>query len=82
MDNHRAAKDEFGFDVALGHNIARHFAAELNYSNLSAQIHRSASDKIGATTLDGLYKVLPGAIFDYVIIGAYELTLSPSRRKK
>ena len=39
LDDKRAAKDDFGFDVALGVNLAPHFATEFNYSNGSYRIH-------------------------------------------
>ena len=74
LDHKRAAKDDFGFDVALGVNIAPHFAGEVNYSTGSFRIHSSASDKLQAYTLDGLFKILPGSIVDpYVLLGGGEM---------
>jgi OOP family OmpA-OmpF porin len=70
VDPDRGARNGFGFDVALGYNFAPHFAGEFNYSNFSLPIHHSASDKLAASTLDVLYKILPGGIVDpYAIIG-------------
>jgi len=74
LDDKRAAKNDFGLDVALGYNIAPHFAGEFNYSQGSFRIHDSASDKLTAYTLDGLFKILPGSFIDpYVIVGGGEL---------
>jgi OOP family OmpA-OmpF porin len=80
LDNKRAAKDGLGFDVALGYNIAPHFAAEFNGSNGSYQIHNMASQHLTAYSLDGLYKILPGSIVDpYAIVGAGEMDDSVGR---
>jgi OOP family OmpA-OmpF porin len=59
LDKNREAKDDFGLDLGLGYNIAPHFAAEFNYSTGSFRIHDSASQKLSAYTLDGLYKLDP-----------------------
>src|ERR1700690_331530 len=70
LDAHRTAKDDFGLDLALGKNIAPHFAVEFNYSDGSFRIHDMASQKLSAYTLDAMFKVLPGAIVDpYVLLG-------------
>ena len=74
LDDKRAAKDDFGFDVALGYNISPHFAGEFNYSTGSFRIHDTASDKLEAFTLDAMYKILPGSVVDpYVLVGGGEL---------
>ena len=76
VDDHRAAKNDFGFDVALGYNIAPHWAAEINYSNFSLPIPSAVGihDKLEAWTVDGVYKILPNSIIDpYAIIGGGDL---------
>jgi OmpA-OmpF porin, OOP family len=74
LDDKRAAKDDFGFDVALGKNFTSHLAGEFNYSTGSFRIHNQASDKLEAFTLDALIKFLPGSpVNPYLLVGGGEL---------
>ena len=74
LDHRRAARDDFGFDVAIGYDFAPHVAGEFNYSNSTHAIHHMESDKLAAYTVDALIKFLPGAVVDpYFIIGGGEL---------
>jgi OOP family OmpA-OmpF porin len=74
LNKNRAASDDFGFDVGIGHNFSPHFAGEFNYSHGSFTIHRGAGQRLDASSLDALFKILPGAIVDpFVIVGGGEM---------
>ena len=74
LDDHRAAKDDFGLDIAVGKNFAPHFAGEFNYSTGSYRIHGQESQKLNAYTVDGLIKFLPGSIVDpFFLVGGGEM---------
>ena len=74
LDDHRAAKDDFAGDLAVGYNFAPHFSGEVNYSEGSFRIHDQQSQKLYAYTLDGMFKLLPSSIIDpYVLLGGGEM---------
>ena len=74
LDDHRAAKDDFAGDLAVGYNFAPHFSGEFNYSEGSFRIHDQQSQKLYAYTLDGMFKLLPSSIIDpYALLGGGEL---------
>lgn len=71
LDKNRNANEGYGWDVGLGYNVTRNFAAEINYSQFSTP-HRAggAGLRLYEYSLDGLWKFLPGAIVDpYLLVG-------------
>lgn len=71
LDNDRLSKDHAGYDVAVGTNFARNWAAEVNGSIGSFKIPNSgASQQLDVYSLDFLYKFLPDSLFrPYLIAG-------------
>src|SRR5277367_3227487 len=63
LNHSRISNDEFGYQVGLGYNFLPNFAAEVAISNGSFPIrsgyYDGASEKLQATSLDVLYKILP-----------------------
>src|SRR5882757_3668103 len=52
LNKNRAANDDFGFDIGIGHNFSPNFAGEFNYSHGSFRIHHGASQRLDASSLD------------------------------
>src|ERR1700761_162569 len=72
LDNKRISKDAAGYQLGLGYNFAKDFAAELNISPNSFKIPGSgASEKLNAISLDVLYKFLPvtSIVRPYALLG-------------
>jgi OOP family OmpA-OmpF porin len=64
LDHRRPSKDEVGYQIGIGYDFARNFAAELAVSNGSFPIPGTGpgagfSEKLTATSLDVLYKLGP-----------------------
>jgi len=77
LDHKRVSKDKLGFQVGLGYDIAPHLAGELALSSGSFRVKGSgASEKLSATSLDVLFKVLPATSMfrPYVLVGAGGMT--------
>jgi OmpA-OmpF porin, OOP family len=79
LDDRRISKDDFGYQVGIGNNIAPNVALEFNYGNGSYKVKgfegsNGPSEKLRALSLDMLFKFLPGRMFDpYVLEGGGEL---------
>jgi len=79
LDDRRISKDDFGYQVGIGNNIAPNLALEFNYGNGSYKVKgfegdNGPSEKLRALSLDMLFKFLPGRIVDpYVLVGGGEL---------
>jgi OOP family OmpA-OmpF porin len=77
LDDKRVSKDDFGFQVGLGYDIAPQLAGEVALSSGAFHVKGSgASEKLSATSFDLLFKVLPAtAMFrPYVLVGAGGMT--------
>ena len=77
LDHRRVSKDNFGFQVGLGYDIAPQLAGEVALSSGSFRVKGSgASEKLSATSLDLLFKVLPATSMfrPYVLVGAGGMT--------
>ncbi len=75
LDSKRISKDELGYQVGLGYNLPKNFAAEINYTPASfpikSGIYQGASEKLPAASLDVLYKFLPTSIVrPYILAGS------------
>jgi OOP family OmpA-OmpF porin len=79
LDDRRISKDDFGYQVGIGNNIAPNLGLEFNYGNGSYKVkgfdgNNGPSEKLRALSLDMLFKFLPGRTFDpYFIAGGGEL---------
>jgi OOP family OmpA-OmpF porin len=79
LDDRRISKDDFGYQVGIGNNIAPSLGLEFNYGNGSYKVKgfdgdSGPSEKLRALSLDMLFKFLPGRIIDpYFIAGGGEL---------
>ena len=77
LDHRRVSKDNFGFQVGLGYDIAPQLAGEIALSSGSFHVKGSgASEKLSATSFDLLFKVLPAtSLFrPYVLVGGGGMT--------
>jgi outer membrane protein OmpA-like peptidoglycan-associated protein len=77
LDHRRVSNDNFGFQVGLGYDVAPQLAAEVALSSGSFRVKGSgASEKLSATSLDLLFKVLPATSMfrPYVLVGAGGMT--------
>src|SRR3984885_12183335 len=77
LDHRRVSKDDFGFQVGLGYDFAPQLAGEVALSSGSFHVKGSgASEKLSATSLDLLFKVLPATSMfrPYVLVGAGGMT--------
>jgi OOP family OmpA-OmpF porin len=78
LDNRRPAKDDFGYDFAVGYDFSNHWAAELNYND--GTFSRRSGPKLGLTeySADVLYKFFtPDSIIrPYLIAGGGGLNTS------
>jgi hypothetical protein len=60
LDNRRISKDDFGYQVGLGYNFPRNWAAEINLApNAYSITGFGAHEKITAISADVLYRLLP-----------------------
>jgi OmpA-OmpF porin, OOP family len=79
LDDRRISKDDVGYQVGIGNNIAPNLGLEFNYGNGSYKVKgfegdNGPSEKLRALSLDMLFKFLPGRIIDpYFIAGGGEL---------
>src|SRR5579885_1006745 len=72
LDHRRISKDDIGYQVSLGYNIPTNFALELALAPNSYSIRGSgAHEKLFATSLDMLYKLLPPRYWvrPYALVG-------------
>jgi len=77
LDSNRISKSGAGYQVGLGYNFAKDFAAELNFSPNSFKVTGSgASEKLTALSLDVMYKFLPvtSIIRPYALFGGGRMT--------
>src|SRR5579872_4272041 len=77
LDKNRLSKDGPGYQVGLGYDFARNFAAELDFSPNSFKISGSgASEKLTALSVDVLYKFLPvtSVVRPYALLGGGRMT--------
>jgi len=76
LDHRRPSQDKVGYQIGVGYDFARNFAAELAVSNGSFPVPGTGpgagfSEKLTATSLDALYKFGPVTSFfrPYVLAG-------------
>src|SRR5450631_966140 len=72
LDKNRISKDGAGYQAGLGYNFTRNLAGELDFSPNSFKISGSgASEKLGALSIDMLYKFLPvtSLVRPYALLG-------------
>ena len=71
LDDHRQSKDDFGFQVGVGHNFAPNWSGEFNGNNGTFKIPGTGvSQTLTGYSVDVLYKFLPDSVFrPYVLAG-------------
>jgi OOP family OmpA-OmpF porin len=77
LDKNRISNNGAGYQLGLGYNFARNFAAELDFSPNSFKISGTgASEKLTALAVDVMYKFLPvtSIIRPYALIGGGRMT--------
>ena len=72
LDSKRAADDHAGYQVGVGYDFARNWAAEVNGSIASFKVPATlgASQQLSVYSLDFLYKFLPDSVIrPYLLLG-------------
>jgi len=71
LDDHRQSKDDFGYQVGLGHNFSPNWAGEINFNKGNFDIPGTGTNQtLTGYSADLLYKFLPDSVFrPYVLAG-------------